>query len=49
MDMPATAAAKEAITQLNGQNLRGFDLSVMELNDNRPQRRGSKSRRRKRR
>jgi RNA recognition motif-containing protein len=49
VDMPATAAAKEAITQLNGQTLRGFDIAVMELTDNRPSRRGSKPRRRKRR
>jgi len=47
VDMPATAAAKQAISELNGQNLRGFDIAVMELSDKRP-RRGGKPRRRRR-
>ena len=38
VDMPATAAAKQAIVQLNGQKLRGFDITVAEFTDKRPTR-----------
>jgi RNA recognition motif-containing protein len=38
VDMPATAAAKQAIVELNGQNLRGFDITVTEYSDRRPSR-----------
>jgi RNA recognition motif-containing protein len=38
VDMPATAAAKQAIVELNGQKLRGFDITVAEFTDKRPTR-----------
>ena len=47
VDMPANTSGKEAIAELNGQNLRGFDIAVMELADRRPKR-GGKPRRRRR-
>ena len=49
IDMPSKAAAREAIDMLNGQNLKGFDLVVEEMNDRpaaRPRRTPRRGRRR---
>ncbi len=45
VEMPSKSAGKEAIENLNGQNLKGIDLSVSEMSDRGP-RRISKPRRR---
>jgi RNA recognition motif-containing protein len=45
VEMSSKSAGKEAIENLNGQNLKGIDLSVSEMNDSGP-RRISKPRRR---
>ena len=33
VEMASSSAAKDAISELNGQNLKGFDLSVSELTE----------------
>ena len=49
VDMPSKTAAKEAIDGLNGQNLKGFDLTITEISDHPPSRRNQKPRRHRRR
>jgi RNA recognition motif-containing protein len=38
IDMPSKSAAREAIDGLNGQNLKGFDMTVAEMADRPPSR-----------
>ena len=49
IDMPSKSAAREAIEGLNGQNLKGIDMSVQEMEDRPPSRQRGKPRRGRRR
>ncbi len=49
IDMPSKSAAREAIHGLNGQNLKGFDMTVAEMADRPPSRPKGKPRRGRRR
>ena len=49
IDMPSKSAAREAIEGLNGQNLKGIDMSVQEMADRPPSRQRDKPRRGRRR